>query len=90
MKMILPIGAMFCTLLSTLTALVFCMSMGANASAAAIRALKYWMVGLSLLGLAGIVVGIVLLRAGQSGWASGVAFAPTVIFGIIFIIALIK
>ena len=83
------IVAMVCTLLSTLTALTFCMGMGANASPEQIRALKIWMGCLSLLGVSGIVAGIFLFRAGQHGWAAGAAFLPTVIFILIFIVAAI-
>lgn len=90
MKLILPILAMIGTVLAALTALVFCMAMGANAKPPEIRALKFWMAGLSLLGVAGVVVGIILIRAGQPGWASLAAFAPTVIFGLILAIALLK
>jgi hypothetical protein len=90
MKLILPIGAMICTALATLTALVFCMAMGANAKPPEIRSLKLWMGGLSLLGVAGIVVGIILIRAGQPGWAAVAAFVPTVIYGIILSISLLK
>ena len=36
MKMLLPIAAMLCTACSTLMAVVFCMSMGANATPAQI------------------------------------------------------
>ncbi len=90
MKLILPIGAMICTALATLTSLVFCMAMGANSTPAQIRALKLWMSGLSLLGVAGIVVGIFLIRAGQPNWAAIAAFAPTVIYGIILSISLLK
>lgn len=90
MKLLLPIGAMICTALATLTALVFCMAMGANSTPAQIRALKFWMAGLSLIGIAGIVVGVLLIRAGQTNWAAAAAFAPTVIFGIILGIALLK
>ncbi len=87
MKSILPILALVCTVLATLTALVFCMAGGANSTPAQIRALKIWMAGISLLGIAGVVVGIVLIRAGQPNWASLAAFAPTVIFGIILLVA---
>lgn len=90
MKLILPILAMIATLLATLTAVVFCLAMGANAKPPEIRALKLWMAGLSLLGIAGVGVGIILIRAGQPGWASVAAFAPTVIFGLILAIALLK
>ncbi|MBK8002083.1 MAG: hypothetical protein IPK15_26150 [Verrucomicrobia bacterium] len=90
MKLILPIGAMICTALATLTALVFCMAMGANSTPAQLRALKLWMGGLSLLGVAGIVVGIFLIRAGQPSWAAIAAFAPTVIYGIILSTSLLK
>ncbi|MFZ1687731.1 MAG: hypothetical protein WAU70_09930 [Flavobacteriales bacterium] len=90
MKTMLPIAAMVCTAIATLVAVVFCMGMGANASPAQIRELKLWMGGLSLLGVAGIVAGIFLMRAGQSGWAAGVAFVPTLIFGLILFVALIR
>jgi hypothetical protein len=90
MKMILPSFAMICTVLATLTALVLCMAMGANSTPAQIRALKLWMATLSLLGVAGVVVGVILMRAGQPGWASLAAFAPTLIFAVILGIALIK
>lgn len=90
MKLILPILAMLCTALATLTAVVFCLGMGANAKPPEIRALKLWMLGLTLLGAAGITVGIFLLRAGQPGWAAGVSFAPVVIIGMIFLVALLK
>ena len=90
MKFILPILAMLLTAISTLTAVVFCLGMGANASAAQIRMLKLWMGGFSLLGLAGIVIGIVLLRSGQLGWAAGAAISPTVIIAIIFLISVLK
>ncbi|MEK7781916.1 MAG: hypothetical protein AAB370_10500 [Verrucomicrobiota bacterium] len=90
MKLLLPIFAMVCTVLATLTALVFCMAGGANSTPAQIRALKLWMLGLTLLGVAGITVGIFLLRAGQPGWAAGVSFAPVVIMSLILMIALLK
>jgi len=90
MKLILPILAMVCTVLATLTALVFCMAGGANASPTQIRALKLWMVFISLFGVAGLVAGIILIRAGQPGWAPLAAIAPTVILGIILLVALLK
>jgi len=90
MKMILPNLAMICTALATLTALTFCLAMGANSTPAQIRALKLWMAALSLLGVVGIVVGVILIRAGQPGWSTIAAIAPTVIFGIILSIALLK
>lgn len=90
MKLLLPILAMIGTALATLTTLVFCMAMGANSTPAQIRALKLWMGGLSLLGVAGVVVGILLIRAGQPHWAAVAAFAPTVIFALILGISLIK
>lgn len=90
MKLILPIGAMIVTALATLTALVFCLAMGANSTPAQLRALKLWMGGLVLLGVVGIVVGILLIRAGQPNWAAVAAVAPTVIYGIILSISLLK
>jgi len=82
--------AMIGTLLATLTAVVFCLGMGANAKPPEMRALKLWMLGLTLLGLAGISVGIFLLRAGLPGWAAGDSFAPTLIMGLILAVALLK
>jgi hypothetical protein len=82
--------AMIGTVLATLTAVVFCLGMGANAKPPEIRALKFWMLGLTLLGGTGITIGTFLLRAGLPGWAAGVSFAPTVIFGLILAIALLK
>lgn len=90
MKLLLPILAIGCTVLATLMALVFCMAGGANSTPEQIRALKIWMVVIALLGVAGVVVGILLIRAGQTGWASVAAIAPTVIFGIILLIALLR
>jgi hypothetical protein len=84
------IVAMLCTALVTLMAIVFCLGMGANATPAEIRALKFWMAGLSLLGAAGIAGGILLLRAGQPGWAAGVSLLPAVIMGVILIVAVNK
>jgi hypothetical protein len=81
---------MIVTILSTLTAVVGCMAMGANSTPAQIHALKLWMAGLSLLGLAGVVMSIVLLRSGQTGWAAFVAFFPTIVITIISLIALLK
>ncbi len=90
MKHMLPILAIVCTVLATLTALVFCLSMGANATPDQIRALKLWMAGLCLLGVAGVAMGIVLLRAGQPGWAALAAFAPTGVLAIILGITLLQ
>ncbi len=90
MKFVLPILAMACTVLATAMAVVFCLGMGANAKPPEIRALKLWMAGLTLLGIAGIAVGIVLLRAGQPGWATVASLAPTVLFGLILAVALLK
>lgn len=90
MNQLLVILAMLCTAATTLTAVVFCLAMGANSSEQEFRALKLWISGLSLLGLGGIVVGIVLMRAAQHGWAAGAAILPSAIIGIIFIVALLK
>lgn len=86
---VLPILAMTCTALTTLTALVFCMAMSANSSPGQIRAVKLWMGGLSLLGVAGIVIGVILLRAGLPGWATGVSIAPVIIMALILGITLL-
>ncbi len=90
MKLILPIGAMIITVLATVVALVFCLSMGANSTPAQLRTLKLWMCGLSLVGGTSVVLGFILLRAGQPGWAAIAAFAPTILFGIILSVALLK
>jgi hypothetical protein len=84
------IVAMIGTDLVTLTAVVFCMGMGANSTPAQIHALKLWMLGLTLLGGAGITVGIFLLRAGQPGWAAGVSFLPAVVMAALMAVALLK
>lgn len=89
MKMLLPIAAMLCTACSTLMAVVFCMSMGANATPAQIRTIKLWMLGLSLLGIIGIAISIHLIRTGQHGVAAA-AIAPTVIFGLVLVVATLK
>lgn len=81
---------MVCTVLATLTAIVFCLAGGANASPAQISALNLWIAGFSLVGLAAVVVGIILIRSGQPGWAALAAFAPTVIFGILLLVTLLK
>jgi hypothetical protein len=85
---ILPILAMIVTAVVTLMAVVFCMSMGANATPRAITILKLWMLGLTLLGLAGIVIGIVLLRDGQSGRAIFAALSPVAVILVIFVVAI--
>lgn len=90
MHVILPIIGMVITVLATLTAVVGCMLMGANATPAQILALKLWMGGLSLLGVAAVVTSIVLLRSGQANWATGAAFFPTVVILIILLVAIIK
>ena len=90
MNAILPIVSMVVTALSTLTAIVGCMLMGANSTPAQIHALKLWMAGLSLLGVAGVVTSIVLLRVGQHHWATAAALFPTAVIVIIFLVAMIK
>ena len=90
MLIALAIVAMLCTAFATLSAIVFCLAGGANSTPEQIRALKLWMLGLTLLGLTGVTVGIVLLRAGQPGWAAGVSFAPTIIMATILAVALLK
>ncbi len=81
---------MICTVLGTLTAVVFCMGMQANASASAIRQIKIWMMGISVLSLVALVAAGFLMHAGQPESAAGVAFAPTVVLGILLIVALLK
>ncbi len=93
MKLLLPtlaILAMIFTVLATVIALVFCLSMGANSTPTQLRTLKLWMYGLSFLGGLSLLLGIILLRAGQPGWAAIAAFAPTILFGIILSVALLK
>ena len=90
MLVVASIFAMICAALFTGIAVVFCLGMGANAKPPEIRALKLWMLGLTLLGLAGIGSGIFLLRAGQPGWAAGISFAPVLIILVIFAVAMLK
>lgn len=90
MKYILPLAAMLLNVLSTITAVVFCLYMCANATPDQIRVVKYWMAGLSLLGLIGLVGGIFLLRADLLVWSTVVAFLPTVIYCVILIVGISK
>lgn len=90
MKMLLLVAAIICTIIATLTAVTFCMGMGANATPAQIRMLKTWMGVFSLLGLAGIVSGILLMRAGQPGYAAGAAVLPAVIVLVVGVVAIAK
>ncbi len=80
---------MVCTLLATLTAIVFCLGMGANSTPAQIRALELWMGGCSLLGVSGVGAGIFLLRAGQPGWAAVAGLAPALVLGTILLVAVL-
>ena len=89
MKLVLPILAILCTILITLAMLGFCMGMGATASPAQIQSLKMWMIGLSILSLAGVVVSLFLI-SGQPNLAAGIAILPSVIMFVIFVIALVK
>ncbi|HMN94921.1 MAG TPA: hypothetical protein PKC43_00715 [Phycisphaerales bacterium] len=82
--------AMLCTTMVTLMAIVFCLGMGANAKPPEIRALKLWMLGLFLLGSAGVGIGVFLVRAGHPGWAAGVSAAPSVIMVTILGVALMR
>lgn len=86
----LTLAAMLCTVLTTLGAVVSCMAMGANAKPPDIRILKFWMLGLTILGLLGITAGVFLMRAGLLGWAAGASITPTLIIGMITLIVLIK
>ena len=90
MKNLLPIFAMLCTTLATLVMVVFNLAGAANDSAEQIRSQKIWTGGVSLLAVVGIVVGIVLMRAGQPGAAAGAAFLPTLIIAIFFAVAIFK
>ena len=82
--------AIVCTVVVTLTAVVFCMGMGANANPAEIRRLKLWMAGLSVLGAAGVTVGIFLMCDGQPGRATVAAFAPVIIIIVLFVVAIVR
>lgn len=90
MKMILLVAAIISSILATLVALTFCMGMGANSSPAEIRMLKLWMAIFSLVGVAGVVAGVLLMRSGQANYAAGAAVAPTVFVIVVAIIALAK
>lgn len=81
---------MVVTVIATLTALTFCMLGGANSTPAQIHTIKLYMVGFSLLGLAGVVASIILLRASQHTWAVWTAFFPAIIMLMIFIVAVNK
>ena len=89
MKYVLPILAMLCTAGSTLLMLGFMLAGAANASEEQLRSMKWWAGGLSLLSLVCVVVGIVLLRQGRSGHAAVVALVPTVVMGMILMVAVL-
>ncbi|MBL9127545.1 MAG: hypothetical protein JNL97_07860 [Verrucomicrobiales bacterium] len=74
--------------LTTVTAVVFCLGMGANATEAQLRSIEAWAWGLSLMGAAGMAGGITLLRLGRPGWAVGIAVAPCFVFLSILVVAL--
>jgi len=90
MRFILPSLALVGTVLATLTGLVLCMAMGANAKPPEIRILKFWMAGISLMSLTGMAVGVRLMCASKPGWAALAAFAPAVILGITLLVALLR
>ncbi|MCB1123459.1 MAG: hypothetical protein KJT03_18040, partial [Verrucomicrobiae bacterium] len=71
--------AMICTVFSTLTMLVFCLAGSANASPEQMHQINRIMGGFSLLSLAGIATGIVLLRCRKPGWALVASILPTLI-----------
>ena len=82
--------AMTATVLATLTAVVFCMGMGANAKPAQVRVLKIWMLVLALTGAAGVGAAILLLWAGQPGRAALAALAPVAAFAVVLLAALVR
>ena len=88
MMVVLACLAIGFTVLATLTAVVFCMGMGANAKPAQIRALKFWMLVLFLIGAAGVGAGVVLLIGDQPGRAALAGLAPVAVFALIFVVAL--
>lgn len=90
MMFVFAILAMVATVVATLMAVTFCMGMGANAKPGEIRMLKRWMAGLSLTGAAGIAAGIVLMSDGRPGWGALAAFAPVIVFAIVFVVALAR
>lgn len=79
--------AMISTAIATLMMISFCLACGANASPEEIRTIKLIMAGLSLLSLAGIVGGIILLKASQPGWSLASSSAPTLIMMAILIVS---
>ncbi len=88
--LLLAILAMVATGMVLLVMLVCCMAMGANAQPSEIRSLKYWMVGLTVMSLAGIVAGLVLLRYSQPEWSAGASILPAVVMVVIALVALFK
>ncbi|HEX2617027.1 MAG TPA: hypothetical protein VHL57_05750 [Flavobacteriales bacterium] len=90
MKYVLPIAAMICTAGATLLMLVFTMAGMANSTPEQLRSMKWWAGGLSLLSLACVTIGALLLRQGRSELAALVAFLPTAIMGTIFLVQVLK
>jgi len=87
--LITAVGAIISTIVTTLTAVVFCLAGGANSTPEQIHSLKLWMLGCTLGGALGVGAGIWLLRVGSAGWATGAAILPTVIMGTILLSKLI-
>lgn len=93
MNLALLAAAVACMLVTgflTLSAIVFCLGMGANAKPGEIRALKLWMLAFGLLGAGGVVASILALRAGEERSAWGYALAPSAVILVVFLWAIRK
>ncbi|MGV3707788.1 MAG: hypothetical protein ACO1Q7_03035 [Gemmatimonas sp.] len=89
MNLLLFVVANACSVLATLMAITFCMAGGANASPEAIRNLKAAMIGFAIVGVLGLLGSILLRRTGYEH-ATLVAFAPTLIVIVMFIVAYVR
>lgn len=87
---LIAVLAICCTVVITLTAIVFCMSMGANLSPEEIRLLRNWVFGFTVLGIAGVMIAVLLMRSGFPGWGAIAATIPCIISIVVFVVAVLK
>lgn len=75
--------------LATLTMLVMLMAGGANASPAHITQIKWMMLGISAVGVAGLVGGIWAVVAGRPWLGAGLGGLPVVVV-VVLVVVLVK
>ena len=88
MKSLLPIAAMLCTACTTLLMLVFTLAGMPNSTAEQLRNMQLWAGGLCGLSLVCVIVGIVFMAQDRPRQAAVVAFLPSAVMGLIFLVLL--